>query len=120
MFLAAACFALRRQVIAEMELQLQQAQASQAGHTAAAAAAAAAVPADLRCPITFCLLVDPVILVESAQTYERAAIQEWLSRGNLKDPVTGGRCRSTWGLGLNTQPFSLTLFPKPQPFPQDA
>jgi hypothetical protein len=46
-------------------------------------------PVDLRCPITCALLVDPVILVDSAQTYERTAIQEWLDRGNRKDPVTG-------------------------------
>jgi hypothetical protein len=58
----------------------------------AAAADAAAIPqppASLRCPITQLLLVDPVILVDSAQTYDRAAIQEWLDRGNKKDPVTG-------------------------------
>jgi len=47
------------------------------------------VPVDLRCPITYQLLQDPVILVDSHQTYERAAIQEWLSRGNRKDPVSG-------------------------------
>ena len=46
-------------------------------------------PVDLLCPITLKLLEDPVILVDSAQTYERGAIQEWLDRGNLKDPVTG-------------------------------
>lgn len=53
------------------------------------AAPQAQPPIDLRCPITCQLLTDPVILVESAQTYERAAIQEWLDRGNRKDPVTG-------------------------------
>lgn len=47
-------------------------------------------PRDLLCPITCELLEDPVLLVDSFQTYERAAIQEWLSRGNTKDPVTGG------------------------------
>lgn len=46
-------------------------------------------PADLCCPITRQLMVDPVMLVDSSQTYDRAAIQEWLDRGNLKDPVTG-------------------------------
>ena len=49
-----------------------------------------AVPVDLLCPITLKLLEDPVILVDSAQTYEREAIQEWLDRGNRKDPVSGG------------------------------
>ena len=59
---------------------------------AAAAAAqppAAAVPPDLLCPITYQLLEDPVMLVDSGQTYERAAIEEWLCRGNTKDPITG-------------------------------
>jgi hypothetical protein len=49
----------------------------------------AAAPADLCCPITRQLMVDPVMLVDSSQTYDRAAIQEWLDRGNMKDPVTG-------------------------------
>ena len=48
------------------------------------------LPVDLRCPITYQLLRDPVILVDSHQTYERSAIQEWLDRGNRKDPITGG------------------------------
>jgi len=46
-------------------------------------------PADLLCPITYQLLHDAVILVDTGQTYERAAIQEWFDRGNLKDPVSG-------------------------------
>jgi SUMO ligase MMS21 Smc5/6 complex component len=49
-----------------------------------------AVPVDMLCPITLKLLEDPVILADSAQTYEREAIQEWLDRGNRKDPVSGG------------------------------
>lgn len=48
-------------------------------------------PYDLCCPITRQLMVDPVMLVDSSQTYDRAAIQEWLDRGNMKDPVTGVR-----------------------------
>lgn len=47
------------------------------------------VPADLRCPITYQLLRDPVVLADSGQTYEREAIQEWLDRGNMKDPLSG-------------------------------
>eukprot|EP00775_Hariotina_reticulata_P012538 gene12538-12671_t len=39
------------------------------------------------------LLDDPVILVDSGQTYERAAIEEWLGRGNPKDPITAGSGR---------------------------
>jgi hypothetical protein len=71
-----------QQAIGAMEEQIGQ-------EAAAAAAAVAQPPVNLRCPITQQLLVDPVILVESAQTYERAAIQEWLDRGNKKDPMSG-------------------------------
>lgn len=63
------------------------------------------VPNDLRCPITYQLLQDPVILVDSHQTYERAAIEEWLARGNLKDPITGRDGRVV----LQRPPQSLLL-----------
>lgn len=49
------------------------------------------VPAEYRCPLTLELFSDPVFMVESGQTYERAAMKEWLLRGNTKDPLTGGR-----------------------------
>ncbi|XP_048228410.1 putative E3 ubiquitin-protein ligase LIN-1 [Ricinus communis] len=44
-------------------------------------------PKDFVCPITSHLLDDPVTL-ETGQTYERRAIQEWISRGNSTCPIT--------------------------------
>lgn len=46
-------------------------------------------PHELMCPITLQLFRDPVLLVGSGYTYEREAINEWLSRGSVKDPATG-------------------------------
>ncbi|XP_050226972.1 putative E3 ubiquitin-protein ligase LIN-1 [Mercurialis annua] len=44
-------------------------------------------PKDFVCPITSQLFNDPVTL-ETGQTYERKAIQEWLKRGNTTCPIT--------------------------------
>ncbi|KAG9442581.1 hypothetical protein H6P81_018435 [Aristolochia fimbriata] len=44
-------------------------------------------PKDFVCPITSQLFNDPVTL-ETGQTYERTAIQEWLERGNTTCPIT--------------------------------
>lgn len=44
-------------------------------------------PKDFVCPITAHVLEDPVTL-ETGQTYERKAIQEWLERGNATCPIT--------------------------------
>ncbi|OVA06309.1 WD40 repeat [Macleaya cordata] len=55
-------------------------------------------PKDFICPITSQILSDPVTL-ETGQTYERRAIQEWLERGNTTCPIT-------------RQPLSATLLPK--------
>eukprot|EP01018_Ginkgo_biloba_P001817 Gb_38779 [translate_table: standard] len=44
-------------------------------------------PKDFVCPITGQLFNDPVTL-ETGQTYERRAIQEWLDRGNTTCPIT--------------------------------
>ncbi|CAN0901538.1 Putative E3 ubiquitin-protein ligase LIN-1 [Linum grandiflorum] len=44
-------------------------------------------PKDFVCPITTNVFVDPVTL-ETGQTYERKAIQEWLDRGNSTCPIT--------------------------------
>ncbi|WCJ35094.1 U-box domain-containing protein 26 [Euphorbia peplus] len=44
-------------------------------------------PKDFVCPITGHLFNDPVTL-ETGQTYERKAIQEWLKRGNTTCPIT--------------------------------
>eukprot|EP01018_Ginkgo_biloba_P018780 Gb_32193 [translate_table: standard] len=50
-------------------------------------------PKDFVCPITSQLFSDPVTL-ETGQTYERRAIQEWLNRGNTTCPIT----RQTLGI----------------------
>ncbi|XP_022682940.1 putative E3 ubiquitin-protein ligase LIN-1 [Setaria italica] len=50
----------------------------------------AATPKDFVCPITSQLFEDPVTL-ETGQTYERRAIQEWLDRGNATCPITRHR-----------------------------
>ncbi|XP_024026587.1 putative E3 ubiquitin-protein ligase LIN-1 [Morus notabilis] len=42
---------------------------------------------DFVCPITGQIFCDPVTL-ETGQTYERKAIQEWLKRGNITCPIT--------------------------------
>ncbi|KAI3934831.1 hypothetical protein MKW92_053903 [Papaver armeniacum] len=55
-------------------------------------------PKDFICSITGQLLGDPVTL-ETGQTYERRAIQEWLKRGNTTCPIT-------------RQPLSASLLPK--------
>ncbi|KAI4379409.1 hypothetical protein MLD38_005711 [Melastoma candidum] len=51
-------------------------------------------PKDFVCPITSNLFHDPVTL-ETGQTYERRAIQEWIDRGNLTCPITRQKLHST-------------------------
>lgn len=51
-------------------------------------------PKDFVCPITSNLFDDPVTL-ETGQTYERIAIQEWLDRGNSTCPITRQKLQST-------------------------
>ncbi|KAH9308456.1 hypothetical protein KI387_036367, partial [Taxus chinensis] len=51
-------------------------------------------PKDFVCPITGQLFTDPVTL-ETGQTYERQAIQEWLDRGNTTCPITRQTLGST-------------------------
>ncbi|KAL4282263.1 hypothetical protein GQ457_03G046340 [Hibiscus cannabinus] len=51
-------------------------------------------PKDFVCPITSHLFDDPVTL-ETGQTYERRAIQEWLDRGNSTCPITRQSLHST-------------------------
>jgi hypothetical protein len=53
---------------------------------------------DFVCPITGQIFCDPVTL-ETGQTYERKAIQEWLERGNITCPIT-------------RQPLSVSTLPK--------
>ncbi|KAL8524096.1 hypothetical protein ACS0TY_013891 [Phlomoides rotata] len=55
-------------------------------------------PKDFVCPITGQIFNDPVTL-ETGQTYERKAIQEWMNRGNTTCPIT-------------RQPLSAALLPK--------
>nr|XP_010323417.1 putative E3 ubiquitin-protein ligase LIN-1 isoform X2 [Solanum lycopersicum] len=51
-------------------------------------------PKDFVCPITTHVLEEPVTL-ESGQTYERKAIQEWLERGNVTCPITRQKLHRT-------------------------
>lgn len=53
-----------------------------------AAATQLGAPDTYFCPISFHLFRDPVLL-QSGQTYERSAIQRWLSEGGSICPVTG-------------------------------
>jgi hypothetical protein len=62
-------------------------------HTAPPAAAPEDIEEDLVCPITLEAYVDPV-LTTSGQTYERRAIEAWLSRCS-QDPLTGQELEST-------------------------
>lgn len=55
-------------------------------------------PKDFVCPITGQIFNDPVTL-ETGQTYERKAIQEWVNRGNTSCPIT-------------RQPLSAASLPK--------
>nr|D1FP57.1 RecName: Full=Putative E3 ubiquitin-protein ligase LIN-2; Short=LjLIN; AltName: Full=RING-type E3 ubiquitin transferase LIN-2 [Lotus japonicus]ACL14423.1 putative E3 ubiquitin ligase [Lotus japonicus] len=55
-------------------------------------------PKDFVCPITGQIFCDPVTL-ETGQTYERKAIQEWLRTGNTTCPIT-------------RQPLSASILPK--------
>ncbi|KAL8102427.1 putative E3 ubiquitin-protein ligase LIN-1 [Apium graveolens] len=51
-------------------------------------------PRDFVCPITSYIFDDPVTL-ETGQTYERKAIQEWIDRGNLTCPITRKKLNGT-------------------------
>ncbi|XP_010915863.1 putative E3 ubiquitin-protein ligase LIN-1 [Elaeis guineensis] len=51
-------------------------------------------PKDFICPITSHIFDDPVTL-ETGQTYERRAIQEWLDRGKSTCPITRQKLHST-------------------------
>eukprot|EP00899_Mesostigma_viride_P016141 jgi/Mesvir1/24528/Mv21868-RA.1 len=48
-------------------------------------------PAQYLCPISHDIMRDPVLLVESGQTYERVSIEQWFARGNETDPLTNVR-----------------------------
>jgi hypothetical protein len=46
-----------------------------------------APPESFVCPIAMAVFVDPVIVVETGTTYERAAIERWFARHNT-DPLS--------------------------------
>ena len=47
------------------------------------------VPAAFVCPITLCAMEDPVILIGDGISYERSAIERWLSSSsNVTSPAT--------------------------------
>jgi len=46
------------------------------------------IQSNLECPITGELMIDPVMLVATGQTYEKSAIQKWLEK-ETTDPLTG-------------------------------
>eukprot|EP00803_Ostreobium_quekettii_P011725 evm.model.scf_26.16 EVM.evm.TU.scf_26.16 scf_26:134044-140940(-) len=51
-------------------------------------------PVEYCCPISHQVMRDPVVLVETGQTYDRKCIEEWFVRGNVTCPVTGQRVNS--------------------------
>ncbi|KAK7398962.1 hypothetical protein VNO78_10136 [Psophocarpus tetragonolobus] len=53
-----------------------------------------APPKDFVCPITSHIFDDPVTL-ETGQTYERKAIEEWFNRGSLTCPITRQKLQNT-------------------------
>ena len=52
------------------------------------------IKATLLCPISMELMMDPVVVVASGQTYERAAIEQWFMT-HKTDPVTNTTLQST-------------------------
>ena len=59
-------------------------------HATPAASAPEPIPQSWYCPLTHELMREPVMLAdsESGHSYERAAIEDWLARGHLTDPIT--------------------------------
>jgi hypothetical protein len=58
------------------------------GTTAVAAQESKEPPHEFLCPISMELMTDPVVLVETKQTYDRASIAHWFALGNKTDPLT--------------------------------
>ena len=46
------------------------------------------------CPITQCVMTDPVFTADG-NTYERAAIERWFAEGHRTAPLTGAALPST-------------------------
>jgi len=51
---------------------------------------AADCPSDFKCPISLEIMVDPVMLTQSGNTYERKMIMHWLAEHPRIDPLSGG------------------------------
>lgn len=52
-------------------------------------------PPSFICPISLSLMKDPVILLETQQTYDRSSIEEWFRMGGYTCPVTSRRLQRT-------------------------
>eukprot|EP00245_Coleochaete_scutata_P000824 TRINITY_DN1098_c0_g1_i1.p1 TRINITY_DN1098_c0_g1~~TRINITY_DN1098_c0_g1_i1.p1 ORF type:complete len:383 (-),score=62.25 TRINITY_DN1098_c0_g1_i1:494-1642(-) len=52
-------------------------------------------PSYFICPITYQVMNDPVLVLESGHTYERMAIQRWFGAGNRTDPKTNQKLTTT-------------------------
>lgn len=52
------------------------------------------IPFSAKCPITLCLIKDPVMTCDG-QTYERAAIEQWFKSGKKISPITGLPLKNT-------------------------
>eukprot|EP00955_Chlamydomonas_euryale_P104008 365535-Chlamydomonas_euryale.AAC.44 len=59
------------------------------------------VPVEYLCPLTYQLMEDPVVLVDTGHSYERSAIEGWVAKGNRFCPRTGTKLG--WGK-LNLAP----------------
>lgn len=49
---------------------------------------------ELKCPISMELMRDPVILVETGNTYDRTSITTYFEQGGTLDPLSGVPLRS--------------------------
>jgi hypothetical protein len=91
------CFEERQRVRCEGELRAQKAEARRRDAKIRAQAeqirrlsGVAVVPDAFLCPITTRLMRDPVVLLETGHTFERAAIEKWLRDADT-DPLTNTR-----------------------------
>lgn len=69
------------------------------------------IPIGFICPITQDVMIDPAILVETGQTYERREIENWLEKHDTC-PVTGKKLRSkklvtVWALKAAIEDWKL-------------
>ena len=52
-------------------------------------------PQELCCPISEDLYTDPVLLIETGQTYDRQSVERWFNEGHKTCPSTGKVLTST-------------------------